>query len=421
MKIFSILILAIAFTSTKVNAQALQRSVKIVDKNGNTLEGMIIDRELKRVESIEFVKDGSTQTLKPADLQSFTIDDRVTYLSLEVEYDSALQNVTTPPNGRNANVKKERVFLEVVIDAPLGLLSYIDYSGRQHFFLKKDAVFTELLNRFYYTAAANRTVFNEQYKQQLLDLGMDCPAVGNRYKTIAYNQAALKRAVVAINKCNGFEVKADPRAIIPSERKKPTFGIAVQGFTNDFFFGGVAVSGNVSFFNVYKVVQQFTDKSFGGMNFSGGAYYELYSRRWPNRLSIFNELTFQSVKNTSKTDAAGDRHYDFNRVLMSNALRLSAPSNKGGRFYGMAGLNYGFRFGTKMENYTFPSLFRDPKYDFKSGFDVGFLVGIGKTWAFSPTRKFTTELRYSLVTSTKYKTELIRTRAIGVSVQIPIF
>lgn len=438
MKTQSIVALVLVLAYAEINAQALQRPGKIVDNNGDTISGMIIDRESKRVESIEFVKDGKTHTYRPADIRSFSTDRPINYLSMEVEYDSAAQVVATPPFGRSPNLKRERLFLEVVVEAPVALLFYVDRHGREHFFIKKDGLTTELTYRMYIAEIDLRdgdrrrpsqaslattihpTIFNEYYKQHLFQLGIDCPAIANRYKTIAYNRAALKRAIVALNKCSGFEVKSEKTSVAPSARKAPTLGVSLQGFTNDFLFGGVASTKNAGLFNGAKQVDVITDKPFGGFNFSAGAFYEIFSRRRPNRFSLFNELVFQSLKNTSHTDATGDRNFDFKRLLMSNAIRFSMPSNKGGRLYFSAGLNYGYRFGATLTNYNLLPKHNDSVIHYSKGFDLGYLVGFGKTWALTSNRRFTTEFRYSYVNANS-KTAAVRTRTVGLSVQVPIF
>lgn len=419
-KIVLLQVLAIAFT--QLHAQALLRPGRIVDKNGNVIEGMINDTESKSVKSIEFHKNGEVQTLSVEDIRSFSTDRPVTYVSMEAEYDADDQNPSAPPSGRAPTLKKERIFLEVVVDAPIGLLSYVADNDRQHFFLRQDGSVTELTFRVFYHSTEMVVLFNEMYKQQLYQLAIDCPEVSNRYKTIKYNRTALSRVVVALNKCKGNDAQETPKAVVPTpERKRPTFGIAFQPFANSLTFG-IARNKTIGIFHGKPGYGSLiTDKPMSGWNYSAGVFGELYSKRRPNRISYFNEFTFQTLHNETTLPTKVERSFTFSRLMMLSAIRFSIPSQKGGRVYALAGLNYGYHFNTKLVNYDDAlQPYPDSEYHYMTGFDLGFAIAGGKTWAFTEKLKLTTELRYGAATLVG-GTTLTRTRMVGISIQVPIF
>lgn len=362
-----------------VVSQSTWRDGIITTKEGISLKGLINDLEWdKPFKEIEFRKDGQTvEKYTARDIISFSTSRPVLFESHNVIYDGDVQSLKNLPYGKEPNnLVREKLFLEVKIDAEISLLYMQAISGRQHYFIKQDTTVVELLNRNYQNPSTNASMLTYQkYKQQLTLITNDCEDIQAGLKNLVYSENALRAVFTKINQCKNNPIKqgdSTQRASKPSN-----VGISIQGFrVNANYLGNYHSSG--------------TD-----INFGVGIFWEFYNKKKPNRISIYNELIYKKIGPQHGVIDFGIVDADFNcsKIKLINALRFSYPNKVGGRFYYGIGLNNGVRMNTLIDGKSMIDLIEGGE-EFATGFEFGFVAMIGETFVLFKSFKINTELRY---------------------------
>lgn len=357
-------------------SQATFRNGFIILKNGDKLEGQVNDLEWSvGPKEVEFRKEGQpVKKFTVNDVISFSTDRPAMYESHSIQYDGDDQSIRNLPFAKEANeLKKDKLFLKVIVNSSVGLLHFQEANGRNHFFIRHDTTVTELLKRNYQSNAANSLATNQKYKQQLILITNDCQAVQSRIKNLNYIESDLYNVFVKINECKGSE-------LIPiwsgkTTKKSFNAGITFQPFVNSTIFAfGIAKS------------------KMSEVNFGGGIFIEFYDRKRPNRISYYNELVYRKVNQSGTYYTGSDASIEYTRIKLINALRFSYPAKSGGRFFWNVGLGTGVRKNTLLNGQS-----SDPNLaDYSSDFELGLVGGVGKTFSLFNSIIASTELRYEI-------------------------
>jgi hypothetical protein len=370
-------------------SQSTWRNGIITLKDGTNVPGQINDLEWNYGhKEIEFRKsDHSIEKYSVNDLLSFSTDRPALYESHSISYDGDLQDLRhlSLPMGRETeNPISDKLFLMVKVNAPIGLLYMKDKNGRPHYFLKQDTVVQELLNRNYQHPTVNETILtNKRYKQQLHAITNDCPEIQSRLKTLLYDDKWLIGVITKINQCKNHVVIPISKDEKPTERRPSSFGMSFQLFKVGFNYPDFYHSrGNTS------------------INFGGGIFWELYSKKRPNRISLYSELAYKVIQpqegrlESDVVALSRIANFECTKIKLTNALRASYPQRGGGRFYWGLGANYGFRNGTMIQGRSNILSIYGELEEFSSGFEIGAVGMIGETFLLFKTVKINTELRY---------------------------
>lgn len=395
MRLLLLLLISLG-TITSSFCQATWRKGTITRKDGTEITGEINDKEWSvNPKEIEFRENGGpVQKYTVHQIKNFSTARPARFEAFAIEYDGEDQNVNRLSTNRSPlTLSKDTLFLRVIVNASVGLFEFADVNGRIHYFTNQEQGVEELLNRKYKDATNNSLVgVNEKFKQQLLLKAGTCTELQSSIKALKYNEESLKNLISKINKCQGHEVK--PLWAGEVLVKKPNLGIVAQVFFSNPEY-------------------TFLVADFSEINFGGGVYYEIYSKKKPNRISIYNELLFKQVNQEGASVFGSPATIKFSRIKMINSYRFSYPDKRDGRFYWGIGIGTGVRFGTTVNGQESISFYPDFS---GSEFELGVMVNGGKTFAISKSFKINAELRYEIEQSPFGTSEFIGAHNLGVCI-----
>lgn len=381
----SLLLSSLAIIISFVSYSQAWRNGIVTLKDGTKLEGEVNDLEWDRpFNEVEFrAPGGNATTYSVKDIKDFATDRPVKFESHRVFYDGDSQNLKTLPWTKEPEKMSEaHIFLQVKVDAAIGLLFMTDKGARHHYFIKSDTTVTELLNRSYQNAQTSASILTyPKYKQQLTLVTNDCPNVQSVLKSLQYSEYTLISVIKKINQCKGNTIQPVWEGPVAA-RKPASFGITVQGF--------YVASGGLGSYN--------SDPT--SLNYGAGGFLELYSKRKPNSLSFYNELLVKKINpQHGSFSIDGQIFYSLkgdmecSKVKMINAVRFSYPHKTSGRFYFGVGTNLGYRYNTVIINRHSVTDQLIPE-GFDSGFEIGFTAMAGETFVIGKSFRFNTELRF---------------------------
>lgn len=343
------------------------RTGEIKLRSDKVVNGLINDKEwVGFFEVVEFKENENSLVIHytPSELHYFKTD-RSKYESHVTSFDGDKQDITDHPDGRlPKSAIKGHFFLEVLVDAPIGLLTMTDANGRSHFFYKKDTAVSELLNRMYKNdnprISSEYFKTNAQYKQDFLRMANACPDMRNRIQNAKYNTAFLVKIVQLINKCNGFTVpslvssRATKGAVL-SNKKKPQFGFMGEIFTT-----------HATYLRFYTRMNK--------LNSGWGVTAEFFSRKRPNRFSLNNEILYKKLDQQYYRYAYLPRtgQVVVEKVKVRNTIRSSYFA-RGGRFFWDIGISNGVSFNAKVDGVA-------DEFYYPAIHEIGIVLGVGRSF-----------------------------------------
>ncbi|MBL7861765.1 MAG: hypothetical protein JNJ65_11440 [Cyclobacteriaceae bacterium] len=395
---YTLLILCTIFSINLASGQATWRKGSITKNDGTELTGEINDKEWSvNPKEIEFRENGGTlQKYTVHQIKSFSTARPARYEAFAIEYDGDDQNVNRLSTNRSPlTLNKDTLFLRVIVNAQVGLFEFVDANGRIHYFTNQEQGVEELLNRKYKDATNSSLVgVNEKFKQQLLLKAGNCPELHSTIRQLKYNEGALQNLVAKINTCNGQEIK--PIWVGETITKKSNLGIVAQVFLSNPEY-------------------TFLVADFSEVNFGGGIFYEIYSKKKPNRISLYNELLYKQVNQEGVSVFGSAATIKFSRIKMINSYRFSYPDKHDGRFFWGIGIGTGVRFNTTVNERE--SIAGYPDYS-GSEFELGVMVNAGKTFALSKSLKLNADFRYEIEQSPFGSSEFFGAHNLGVCIGI---
>jgi len=181
----------------------------VIDNNGEKIECFIKDMGWKyNPKEIEY-KISPEASLKKAglnDIKEFEIYNSSKYIRADVDIDRSSSLVSFMDDNRKPNFKKERLFLEVLVEGDVSLYEYRDTELKRYFVKKQNQPITQLVFKHYLTPD-NKVYKNETYKQQLINM-LKCPEITkNRIMNTNYSKKDLVRLIVKYNQCVSSDYK----------------------------------------------------------------------------------------------------------------------------------------------------------------------------------------------------------------------
>jgi|GEM_PF-2205780 len=355
---FRIVVAACIILPATCFSQGIWRHAEVALKNGSVVKGELNDPDWNaNPDKISFREPGKQAIEYSVDeVVSFRTDRPALYRSAVVKYD-AEGPVTRNKLSTNRNATEfitDTVFVEVLVDAPIGLARLNSFNGREYFFLVRNGLFEELVYRKYFVNEYKEGN-NEQYKQQVLNEAGNCKSVAGFIKNFNYTAGSLKIAITNLNKCNGDEpekIKWDGQ----SAQVPRVLGVLV---------------------NPYIIRSDYTavTTSFNRVNWGMGLFFEQYYAKRPTRLSTYAELNFRKFDQKAANRTFGDGFEISNeKIKLLVTTRMSATSEKiKGRNYLEAGASIGYQFNGS-GSATLPALDRLLADEAV----VGFVGGVGK-------------------------------------------
>ena len=383
MKRIPCLVFIILLSAPLVSAQDFIRNGYIIKNTGDTVRGFVHDKEWSVSPSvIEFQEDknGPIKEIRTSEIKAFYSNRPAFYESHTIKYDGDKWTTgKSYPQTREPSVWIEAtLFLETLVKSSgMSLYTLDDQNGRKHFFYSiKNSVPLELVSRQYLGMidGTQKVVTSEQWKQQLINATAACPSLKAKILDAEYGKSQMKRLIESYNVCTNERNLPLVNKSIKPQRRKPLFGITPQIYLNST--------------EVFSAVT-----SFNEINFAGGVTFEVFIKKRPNRLSIYNELKYKSIVQEGQ-NLQGPTKVDFKlkSVRLINMIRFSYPKKTNTVFWNV-GLTNGLRIEGEAKNQI-------NGYDllkgYKSGFELGAVLGGGTTLMISSNLRSSIELRYEV-------------------------
>lgn len=354
----------------------------IVTINGKSVDGEINYRNWKKNPSkIQFRKQAAaiSETYAVRDLKSFTVGGD-SYVSAIVDVDYRSDNSRTLTNESNIIVRRDTVWLRVLVTGTKSLYYYFDIAD--HFYIPKGETF-ELLRYKKYIAVTesdgNVYKYNREFVAQLTKYLEGCELFSSGPAKARYDADYLKGAFTRY-----FACKSETPGIVQArESEKLEFGV-LAGVSNTNFKVNSS-SPNLVMSVMSKI------KFSTSLNFAGGVFAEIVFPRQRGKVSLNNELTYSSYE-TSGTYrfAQSPTRYDeqtyefaYSYIKLNNMLRYKFLLNKSAIF-----INGGFSNGMLLTEHSKRTTFRkfdatettaeDKAFNIdERKHELGFLVGAG--------------------------------------------
>lgn len=359
----------ILLCSFSLVAQSAWRKGIVTLPDGTELRGEILDLEwTKNPSEIEFRSGGEVKKYNVKTIVSFSTERPARYEAHFVSYDNDLQTSGQLPATRNAQqLKNDTVFTEVIVHAPVSLHFLADLNGRHHFFIQTDQAPLEEL-RFRKFLIGDAIALNQDYKQQLFLMVKDCKSGTQLIRNLAYTESGLRKLVETINACRNNPVEKVWDGEIT--KRQPELGFTVFSFFNRTEYLGFS-------------------SPMGRANPGAGVFIEGFSRKKPNRQSLYTEFIVSKV-NQGITNGVVVGKLSFTRIRLLAMGRFSYLKPGGSRVFWGLGLA-----GNLYSDTQFGGLRLPPDY-YSSTSRIGPVVGVGATFPVRQTFKITPEVRFAI-------------------------
>ncbi len=406
MKKIALLLTIVSISSLSI-AQEYYRRGYVVTLENDTINGLINDKEWQySPQLVEFKENENSapKTYRPQEIKAFTTTSGVYYESHHFKFDGDFLNDAAKSNGINYGTTRTPLrwvegdyFLEVLVMGKFSLFKFNDPADRIHFMILEQgkSELEELQYRLYSTKIEGMSTVstNENYKQQLINLCSErCPDLKSKILKISYNDRHLIQTLETINKCFKSEKQIPSLKLIQSEIKKPKFGIVAYvylGKTNTTLF---------------------SYEGFNKVYLAGGISLEVFSKKRPNRFSVYNELKFKTFNEKGLyTFSSNPATLKFQSLKLTSMFRVTPK--KISTLYLNAGLNYGFRLNSSL---TTSQISLPSNAEFELGPAIGFGIKILPL-------KASIELRAEFDFPVKSQTDFNTNQTIGIAINKQFF
>jgi len=296
-------------------AQKNFKAATIVTRDNQTLNGYINYKEwFKNPSSIEFSSSNSgtgSQTFRPADIRTFDITGLETYESYSVEITTGTREVNKLPVGKDSNVRRETVFLQLLERGKINLYRYTDQI-KSRFYIKtaSDPAPVELKYYMFMDPEKDlRMVEQKDYIDQLIEAGKpetEDLTFLSRINSAPYRDDALLKIVRKINNNTGKPVNS-------SGLKKIRFIAGAGATLSDYSFTGYR--------GTFLPAEQYSfNNSTSALIFAGT---HIYPNPRTGKLFFRGDLSWFNAKHkatASTTDLS--YKYDWTYDLEFNSLEL---------------------------------------------------------------------------------------------------
>ena len=343
------------------HGQAPLREGEVFLINGDTLRGYIHDEEwLRAPTSLRYRADktGDVREISASEIKGFWTSRPSRYETHTVSYDNDNQSRDPLPRKREPeNIKEATTLLEVLVRSRYSLLYFLDENERPHYFYQNEGETpVELLNREVLRVVDGKesVLLYEKWKQQMANLQPNCEGLKEKLVASQYKEKSLVLAFQDLNACAGstMETIADKSAV----ERRSRFGFIMQAFQNH-TDAGIART------------------SFNEVNFGGGISYEIFSKRRPGRMSVYNEVKYRVVDQQGAYYTGIDVDMTLPSIRLINMLRSYYPKRNTTLFWNI-GISTGYRMPPTIQHEG-KDLSDNALGEYGTGIEAGFALGFG--------------------------------------------
>lgn len=348
----------------------------IVRLSGDTLHGFIDYRNWENNPAkISFKENPKSDnaTYSPLTIKSFAVSDEV-YQSAIVETEVSANNLDDLDRESKLKIKMDTVFLQTMIRGPKSLYYYFKKFGKPQFYIKRDAVY-ELLMYKKYIGRPLEVAENKRFIGQLTFYLQDCRAIQSKFKDLDYSKKSLENLFAAYYKSSNTNISFQKK----TEKTKIQFG-ALVGLSESTLKFNHTVSNTI-----------LENSNFSqSVNFSTGLFLDFILPRNNNKLSIYNELVYTSLKvngsYNNSTTAYGTINtystFEYSYLKIYNMVRYKYPVGKTFLFFN-GGISSGFVIGGSNSQsqvtsyYNTTNVSKSSAIDQIRSFEEGYTFGLG--------------------------------------------
>ena len=258
-----------------------------IDNSNARVECFIEDRGWKNAPSgftYKLDENGAAKKAKVSDVREFGIESRSRYIASNVNIDRTGDNIDNTTAERRPVWTKEHLFLAVLIEGKISLLSYVDGNFQRFFYQTNDTI-KQLVNKKF-TMQSGGFGVNDAFRQQLRAEVLCGEITDDELKRVDYTMKELVTFFTDYNKCSGSAVTDYTQ--VASNKKKSLIRFR--------FTPGM----NVTSLNVVESYSyKGADIDFGQKSgFRMGAEIEWVLPYNKNKWAIVFEPSFHSFKST---------------------------------------------------------------------------------------------------------------------------
>ena len=190
-----------------------------IDNSNARVECFIEDRGWKNTPSDFMYKldeNGAVKKANASDVREFGIESRSRYIAANVNIDRTGDNIHNTTSERRPVWNREQLFLAVLIESKISLLSYEDGNFQRFFYQTNDTI-KQLINKKFTMQSGGYGV-NDAFRQQLRADVLCGEVPDAELKRVDYTRNELVTFFTTYNKCSGSTV-TDYTQIASNKRK----------------------------------------------------------------------------------------------------------------------------------------------------------------------------------------------------------
>jgi len=359
----------------------------IVNLSNDTVRGFIDYKNWdKNPDKIDFYTSAETAATEyqPVQLKSFAVSGE-TYVSAVVEMDDSPYRTEDLKEGIKYNIITDTVFLLTLVKGEKSLYYFMDNKAKVHFYIPGSKGFELLLFKQYLRRdeitgdlkVAKIVTFAGQLNLYL----QDCSSIGTKLKLLKYERKSLVNLFQYYYDCTQKKMLTQNTAVSRTHEIGVLTGVS---FTSLKYLSGMPY---------------LTDADFPvSTNFSAGLFYNILFPRNFGRLSISNEVLYNSFLTecyyTDDNNTAVTTRIGLSYIIMHNMVQYKFPMAKAD-FFLKGGVSVGFGFNETNYQKFDETLSQRPSegeaFNKMSKAYLGVNVGMGLDY-----KKFTLQGRYVL-------------------------
>jgi hypothetical protein len=258
-----------------------------IDKYGSRVDCYIKNKDWESNPNnfeYRFNDNDEVKVIDNMSVKEFGIDNTAKYLNESVEIDLDNENLNKLSTNKNPKLTNQVLFLKVLVEGKISLLSYQNGSLIR-FFIKKDNKIEQLIF-LRYLNEQNLLAKNNQFKAQLIN-AFDCEAFKiDKFEKLEYAKKSLIGIFAEYNKC----VKSDFTDYEPQlKSNKDRFNLNFRPRLN---YSSLSINNKTNYSNI-----QFDSKIGVGIGLESEFILPYNKGKW----AIVAEPTFQSFKGEKQT------------------------------------------------------------------------------------------------------------------------
>lgn len=300
------------FFTLSINAQANYLPGYVVNNEGDTISGEISRGDWAKYPKLIYFKSDTDQKRKkfrPTDIKAFKVKGDV-FESAIVEIEISPIMTSKLEHDSRIKTKVDTVFTKLMVSGEKGLYLLIDENKKENYYARVGDDYSLLKYKRYLKKKDGKdfAMENKKYAGQLSLYFKDCPSVEKEiFKEARYTEKYLTTLFIAYQNCK------NPEFSHKKEKEKPFIRLGV--------LAGIKLDKSPGY----------DSKSALGLNFAGGAAFEIVFPRNIKHWSIYNEVILSGDKGSSYYEEIHDvdwftikeyRH-EYSFVNITNTARFN--------------------------------------------------------------------------------------------------